>query len=479
MKLEQSFEVDAPLERVWQTLIDVEHVAPCLPGALVTGRNEDGSYNGTFTVKIGPTTASYSGKLEMETIDEASHSATMQAQGTDKRGQGGAKATIFSRLEPSDGRGTRVEVVTDYHITGRLARFGRGGMIEDISERLLREFAKRLQSSLSAQRETVVSQAVAAASEARPRRLCPRPPCPSRRRRACAPGRRVRAGPAVAAASESPPGAPVPPSAVSEPALAVAAASESPPGAPVPPAAMSEPALAVAAAPEPPPAAPVPEAPAPMAAREPEAPVAPSAEPGAPAAEPAAAAGEPEPARDQTVFAPVPIESAPEAPVSPPDGVWPPPRTVEPPAGEITPPPPGEAQPEPIAVPEPADPASGPTPAGAVPPPPPAAGAGAAAGRAGPGGGGSARQPPARPPPPGRSPGPPPVVAPPPAPEAPPQPRAGATRPALEHPPSEPIQGLTLVGGVLWSRVKRNPAPAAAAGVAVMLLLARRRRRRH
>ncbi len=205
MKLEQSFEVDAPLERVWQTLIDVEHVAPCLPGALVTGRNEDGSYNGTFTVKIGPTTASYSGKLEMETIDEASHSATMQAQGTDKRGQGGAKATIFSRLEPSDGRGTRVEVVTDYHITGRLARFGRGGMIEDISERLLREFAKRLQSSLSAQRETVVSQApaVAAASESPPGAPVPAA-CPSRRRpsRPCrsprparlCPRPRVRAG---------------------------------------------------------------------------------------------------------------------------------------------------------------------------------------------------------------------------------------------------------------------------------------------
>ena len=97
MKLEQSFEVAAPLERVWQTLIDVEHVAPCLPGAAVTGRNDDGSYNGTFTVKIGPTTASYTGRLEMENVDEASHTATMQAQGTDKRGQGGAKATILSR----------------------------------------------------------------------------------------------------------------------------------------------------------------------------------------------------------------------------------------------------------------------------------------------------------------------------------------------------------------------------------------------
>ena len=147
MKLEQSFEVEAPLDQVWAALVDVERVAPCLPGAAVTGRNDDGSYNGTFTIKIGPTTASYTGKLEMQDIDDSAHSATMHAQGSDRRGQGGATATISSRLTPTEGR-TRVEVVTDYHITGRLARFGRGGMIEDISERLLREFAGRLQSSL-------------------------------------------------------------------------------------------------------------------------------------------------------------------------------------------------------------------------------------------------------------------------------------------------------------------------------------------
>ncbi|HEX8975711.1 MAG TPA: SRPBCC family protein [Solirubrobacteraceae bacterium] len=151
MKLEQSFEVAAPLERVWAALIDVERVTPCLPGASVTGRNDDGSYNGDFKVKIGPTTAAYSGKLMMENVDEQAHTATMQAQGTDRRGQGGAKATIVSSVsEGAGGAGsTRVEVVTDYHITGRLARFGRGGMIEDISNRLLGEFAKCLQTTLA------------------------------------------------------------------------------------------------------------------------------------------------------------------------------------------------------------------------------------------------------------------------------------------------------------------------------------------
>lgn len=150
MQLEQSFEVSAPLERVWDALVDVERVAPCLPGAAVTGRNDDGSYNGEFKVKIGPTSAAYAGKLEMESVDAEGHRATMQAAGTDRRGQGGAKATISSSVEPIDAAQTKVNVMTDYHITGRLARFGRGGMIEEISNRLLTEFAANLQRMLAA-----------------------------------------------------------------------------------------------------------------------------------------------------------------------------------------------------------------------------------------------------------------------------------------------------------------------------------------
>src|ERR1700748_3791582 len=98
MKLEQSFEVSAPVEQVWRALIDIERVAPCLPGGSITGGNEDASYNGAFTIKIGPTTASYTGKLEMKEVDETAHAATMLANGSDRRGQGGAHAPNNSKL---------------------------------------------------------------------------------------------------------------------------------------------------------------------------------------------------------------------------------------------------------------------------------------------------------------------------------------------------------------------------------------------
>ena len=148
MKLEQTFEVQAPVDQVWAALNDLERVAPCLPGAAITERDEDGTYHGTFTVKLGPMTAAYNGTIRIEEADEATHTATLKAKGTDKRGQGGAHATIVNRLSEHDG-GTRVEAETDFAITGRLAQFGRGGMMQDVSNRLLRDFATCLSTRLA------------------------------------------------------------------------------------------------------------------------------------------------------------------------------------------------------------------------------------------------------------------------------------------------------------------------------------------
>ena len=149
MKLEQTFEVQAPLAQVWEALNDLERVAPCLPGASITGHDEDGTYHGTFTVKLGPMTAAYNGTIRIEEADEATHTATLKARGTDKRGQGGASATIVNTLTERDGV-THVEAVTDFTITGRLAQFGRGGMMQDVSNRLLRDFATCLSTRLAA-----------------------------------------------------------------------------------------------------------------------------------------------------------------------------------------------------------------------------------------------------------------------------------------------------------------------------------------
>ena len=148
MKLEQSFEVAAPIAQVWAALTDLERVAPCLPGAAITEHDEDGTYHGTFQVKLGPTTASYRGTIRIESADAGTHTATLKARGTDKRGQGGASATIVNTLSEHDGA-TRVDATTDFTITGRLASFGRGGMMQDISNRLLRDFSTCLQSRLA------------------------------------------------------------------------------------------------------------------------------------------------------------------------------------------------------------------------------------------------------------------------------------------------------------------------------------------
>lgn len=191
MKLEQSFTVVAPLDVVWEALTDVERVAPCLPGATLGAGDGDGVYEGTFSVKLGPATAAYQGTLEMADLDEASRTTTMKASGRDRRGQGSASATIVSRLV-EEGGATRVDVITDFTITGRLARFGRGGMIQDVSAKLLEEFSARLQERIAAQPagEEPAAPAEAAAdggggattpAAAPPRPAAPAPPPPPTR----------------------------------------------------------------------------------------------------------------------------------------------------------------------------------------------------------------------------------------------------------------------------------------------------------
>jgi uncharacterized protein len=186
MNMEQTFEVQAPLPQVWSALLDLERVAPCLPGAAITGHDDDGTYHGTFAVKLGPMTAAYNGTIRVEDVDDAAHRATLSAKGTDKRGRGGATATIVNTLSEHDG-GTRVEAVTDFNITGRLAQFGRGGIMEDVSNRLLRDFATclstRLAEAPAAPEPVAPSGAEVTAGDAPPEAVAaapgPPPPAPA------------------------------------------------------------------------------------------------------------------------------------------------------------------------------------------------------------------------------------------------------------------------------------------------------------
>ncbi len=279
MKLEQSFTVTAPVEQVWAMLVDVERVAHCLPGAEVTGQEPDGSYAGMFSVKLGPATAAYRGHLKMDSLDEASRTATMHANGTDKRGQGGAHAVIMSTLQ-QEGDETTVEVVTDFSITGRLARFGRGGMIEDISKRLMRDFAQCLQATLAAEQEAGVAPAAEAAAAA-PEPAAAEPPAPP-------------------AAEPLPAEPPAPPAAAPEPAAADAPlpGQEAPTDEPLQPAQAPWPPRAAESEEAPPAESPAVAETAPPAAEE-----APAAE--APAADEPLVAEEP-PAAEPPAAAPAP-----------------------------------------------------------------------------------------------------------------------------------------------------------------------------
>ncbi len=146
MKLDNEFTVGVPIERAWAVLTDLELIAPCMPGAQLTGVN-DGVYTGKVKIKVGPVTAEYSGTAQFAEKDEPGYRAVIEARGRDSRGQGNATALISARLRP-EGSGTVVNVDTDLTIAGRIAQFG-SGMIKEVSANLLRQFVDCLEQKLA------------------------------------------------------------------------------------------------------------------------------------------------------------------------------------------------------------------------------------------------------------------------------------------------------------------------------------------
>jgi len=141
MELSNDFEVSAPIEKVWEVINDVELIAPCLPGAQLEEVEND-EYKGFVKVKVGPITAQYRGVAKFVEKDDSNHRVVIRGEGRDTRGAGNAAADITASLE-STTEGTRVNVVTDLKITGKVAQFGRGVMA-DISKKLMSQFADNL-----------------------------------------------------------------------------------------------------------------------------------------------------------------------------------------------------------------------------------------------------------------------------------------------------------------------------------------------
>ncbi|MDP8978938.1 MAG: SRPBCC family protein [Actinomycetota bacterium] len=147
MQIQDTFTVNLPVEEAWEVLLDVERIAPCMPGAEL--QETDGEeYRGVVKVKLGAITAQFKGAARFTEVDESEHRAVLRAEGREVRGQGNASATVTATLSEADGDGTEVAIDTDLSITGRVAQFGRG-VVADVSTKLLGQFATCLEENLT------------------------------------------------------------------------------------------------------------------------------------------------------------------------------------------------------------------------------------------------------------------------------------------------------------------------------------------
>jgi carbon monoxide dehydrogenase subunit G len=214
VELTNDFRVDVPIDQAWAVLTDVERIAPCMPGAQLTGVEGD-DYLGTVKVKVGPITAQYKGKAIFQEKDEAAHRAVIKAEGRETRGQGNANAVITAVLR-EDGGGTAVSVSTDLTITGKAAQFGRG-VLADVSSKLLQQFVKCLEADVLSEHARAADASAADAPAAVASSAAP----------AASAAPAEPAGPVEAAAVAATVGAPAAP--VPAAASATAATSAAPP----------------------------------------------------------------------------------------------------------------------------------------------------------------------------------------------------------------------------------------------------------
>lgn len=149
MKLDNSFEIALPPGDAWRVLLDIERIAPCMPGTELIEMVDENTYRGNVSVRLGPVALSFDGTARFEEVDELNRQARVSAQGDDSKGRGGASATVVFSLEPT-AAGSRVVVDTDLDLTGSIAQYGRGvGMIKSVAGQLIDQFSKNLEAELA------------------------------------------------------------------------------------------------------------------------------------------------------------------------------------------------------------------------------------------------------------------------------------------------------------------------------------------
>ena len=152
MEFDNSFEVPLPPDQAWKVLLDIERIAPCMPGAELTEVVDKSTYKGRISVRLGPVALTFAGTVKFDEIDDAPYTARISAQGSDAKGRGGANATSEFRLEPA-GEGSKVVVHTNLTLSGSVAQYGRGaGIIQATAAQIMNQFAKCLREKFGQQR---------------------------------------------------------------------------------------------------------------------------------------------------------------------------------------------------------------------------------------------------------------------------------------------------------------------------------------
>jgi len=139
-KIEEEFEVRAPVQQVWEYLIDPARVVVCIPGAELLEAQDERTFVGAVKVKVGPMTMSYKGLMKFTEVDEREHQVRMVGEGREAGGAGSAKVTMLSKVAPLGGGGSLVVVNAEVDLVGKIVQFGRG-MIEEVSRQLFRQFS--------------------------------------------------------------------------------------------------------------------------------------------------------------------------------------------------------------------------------------------------------------------------------------------------------------------------------------------------